>query len=85
MRGAFDGTGNQQGKEAHEETVINEVLFGFNALFINVDDVRQSMERLKRDAHGKDDLEGMHAHICSHHAQHIGKRLREEVVVFEYA
>ncbi len=44
MSGSFDRTSNQQWEKTHEDSIVDEILFGLNPVFVNVDHIGQSVK-----------------------------------------
>jgi hypothetical protein len=43
----FDGAGNQQREKTDEDGIVDEVLFWFDPVFVNINHIRQAVEGVK--------------------------------------
>ena len=83
VSGTFNRTSNQEREITDKHTIIHPVSGRFYPLVVDVYHIGKTVECVKGDPHGQNDLERPGICFQSKIRQHPGERVNEEVVIFE--
>ena len=78
----FNGPGHQLGKEGDEESVVAQMPLRLDAAAIDVDDIAEGLEGVKRDAHRQNEIQKPVLHRKAEQPQQPRDGSGEEVEVF---
>ena len=86
MRWPLNGTRDEVRKQRNEQRIVHQPLGRFQLPVIDVHNVRNFLEGVKRDSRRQNDPQYQEGNVVdSHSVQHLHQRIFEEVEVFEEA
>src|SRR5258706_325274 len=85
MLGPDDRSGDQVGEEHDEQRVVEKIPFGAQLAAINVDDVTDGFEGVKRNAQGQNDPQCGRVSASAEEIDHGHGAVDEKIGVFEKA
>ncbi|MNL56115.1 hypothetical protein D3C87_1795820 [compost metagenome] len=84
MRSPFNRPGYKQGEEAYKHGIVYKAFLRINPFLVNIYDIRQAMEGIKRDAHRKDYFDQGRIAAQTKALQQGHHVFRKKIVIFEY-
>src|SRR4051812_11938609 len=86
MGRSLNGSGDQMRKKADEKSVVHDRFGRFELAVVDVDDVRDRLERVKRDAGWQDNSQRGQREVRSARGmKQRGERIRKKIEILEYA